>query len=202
MLLHNDGKNLALFHECIFPHNPRYKKPKIPGMTPKMIQQWCLEEPNDIDTCNALENTMPYLSNGAYTKVHSRDGHGKDFSDGSDLKTWSMHPNPDKNRRTGKNTNSYGGELQLSRAGQLKKGALRIVMWISCIGRLRYYYVPREEWLAHIRTRAKFVYIGTTYNSKKDRTTWLEEFRVKDFKDLCAMTDAKWMARKLLAVAA
>jgi hypothetical protein len=145
------------------------------------LRKAALQNPEMFNTSMLVEYALAFASQGMYTVT---GGAHSDFSDGTEAKTGSI-------RRNG--PSGWSGEISgVSRAGRLKSGALRCVIYNSYKNELMYYFLPKEFWMNLVNTHStnKMGRIQFSYNRYYDSIPKLDygNNRCSSFVDLATRT--------------
>lgn len=156
-------KNRKILEKIITVYHPQYLNQNI-------------DELMSHNVSHLLEQTMAHV--GGYEFV---DAAHYDFSDGSDCKTSTVSEN-------GKGT-TYQMSIThtISRAGIVKSGDLRVVVYNNVTDDLEYFFIPQcvIESLSWIDTKRGGGEINCSYNSKTQQYTKIQQYKVPDFVILC-----------------
>jgi hypothetical protein len=164
------NKDLLLMQEIVCKYLPYYSKGSA--------KKHALENPSHYNVEHLVELAMAEL--GDYDFV---DGPLYDFSDFSDSKTTTI------SERTHNGT-SYGGAIPfMNQSGNVKIGALRVVIYNPNNQRLYYVFLPKEVWDPHMREwgNANKHWIRFRWNDKKDYIKKFKDYMCKDFEELAKM---------------
>jgi hypothetical protein len=169
------SKVKVLMREVVVPYHPVFKK------TPELCDIG-LEFPHYFNIEALVEECL--AEEGHYTLVR---GDHHDFSDGSDCKTASIRPTP---QRPG--SASYKGEISgvQTASGSTKMGALRCIIYNPHTFDLMYYYLPNSFWMHNIQLHptsgiGKVVF---SWNDASNHIPKFKDFQCGSFKELAQAT--------------
>ena len=166
-------KTKAIVNEILSKHHPMFKNPAI--------LEAVNEDAKIFNVEHLVEKTMALV--GGYEFV---DGAHHDFSDGTECKTASVSPNPQK-----ASTNSHRLEISniVSIGGAMKSGDIRLVVYNPNIEapKCSFYYIPNdklEDLGINYHPTTGMGRIFCTWNSKKNYIPKLQAYEVCCFKAL------------------
>jgi hypothetical protein len=166
-------KNLSILEQVVFKFHPLFQK--------KSIRKIARENPEIFNIGRLVEETMAFL--GGYQVLSKEEGYHKDFTDGSESKTASV-------RKTayGKQVNSFVGVITniSSRAGILKTGKVRTVIFNPHTRNLHYFLIPGENLksITTVDSTTGFGKIKFSYNKRKNVFTKINFYEVDSFEKL------------------
>jgi hypothetical protein len=170
----NKSKSNLILEEVILKHNDKCK-------TNDSLQTFLRENIDIIKIERLVEYTMAEV--GGYDFI---DSSHCDFSDGTECKTASVRQNPVKNTPACKSHTIEISNVS-SAGGNLKSGALRVVLYNPILYKLKYYFIPNEDILnlgynCHPTTGIGRLY--ATWNSSLDECRKLDKYEVETFEAL------------------
>lgn len=163
------SKDHLVLTEIIFKYHPLF-------VNNLQLQKAALENPDIFRIERLVEHTMAFV--GGYNFI---DGAHCDFDDGSECKTASVRPSPNKPSAT-----SYALEISnvISSGGYAKTGPIRVVLYNPHIYELKYYYLPAQSIHnigVNIHPTTKTGRIFATWNSSTNTCKKLDYYEVDTF---------------------
>lgn len=158
-------KERLLYDQIIRKYHPEYK----------YMNEYCdhllfldeLAYANRLNCEFLVEECMSYVGKLEHTNIH-----GMDFTDGSDCKTFTLHPRRDY-------PNLYRGRIE---DVYRKQGVLRCICYNPVTQKLDFFMFD----LKNVGfDKVKSVDFNISYNIKKDSYARLDEYRVGSFEELC-----------------
>jgi len=179
-------KHELSFKEIISKYHPDYKN------LGKSEIKLFLERSKHLKVENLVEESVAYrhieLAKRKKQKTsynHVPNGHGKDLSDGSDVKFVSLtHSFDTKN-------NCYKHRVSItitSPSGEYKVGALRVVLYNNISQQLEYYFLPKKAWIKWCGNSSKNLYLNSPASGIIHK---IQKYRLESFDELCMMTGEK-----------
>lgn len=179
-------KTKILFSEIAHQYHPEFKSKSMLKLVEK--------HPKIFDIPHLIELTMAEV--GGYDAV---DGHGYDFSDGTECKTASIQPSSKTIRGT--STQSYPVVISgvVSITGAMKTGDIRAVIYNPHTMSIMFYYFPHKVYKDWCITKNGAL-LGH-WNRKKNTIAKWQPYRVDTFKQLATIKPKvlqKYNKRKLI----
>ena len=167
-------KTISMINEIMSKYHPDFQKSDI-------LMEMSKTNPKAFNVEHLIEQTMAIV--GGYDFI---DGEHCDFSDGSECKTASVSPNPQK-----ASSNSHRLEISniVSIGGAMKSGDIRLVVYNPNIEapKCSFYYIPNdklEDLGINYHPTTGMGRIFCTWNSKKNYIPKLQAYEVCCFKAL------------------
>ena len=166
-------KTRTLFNEIVHRYHPEFKSKSMLKLVEK--------HPGIFNIGHLIELTMAEI--GGYDVV---DGHGYDFSDGTECKTASVMPTASIFKGTLRQSYPvYISGVVQPITGAMKTGDIRAVVYNPHIMSIMFYYIPHKvykDW--YVNKKGSLM---ATYNSKKNVIPKWEPYRVDTFKQLATI---------------
>ena len=149
----------------------------LPYYASGSAKKHALENPSHYNVEHLVELAMAHV--GGYEFV---DASLYDFSDFSDSKTTTLS-------ELDGSVSCQGGVPFMTTGGNVKIGALRVVIYNPNNQKLYYVFLPKEAWDPHMREwgKANKHWIRYTWNSKSDVIRKFQNYMCKDFEELAKM---------------
>lgn len=166
------SKQHVLMRDIITQYHPDFKS--------RSVKRLALSRPELFNVERLIEECMAEI--GGYQHV---GGEHQDFSDGSDSKTSSIRRNPKKGSQV-----CYSGQIKNVRTagGNLKIGALRVVIYNPILQNCGYYFLPRDFWTACVSNGYRGLgVIGYSYNCLSQHIPRFKDYQCESFEHLCRM---------------
>jgi len=168
------SKHYTLMHDVITKHHPNF--------TSRSVKRLALDRPEIFNVEHLIEECLAEL--GGYQLV---GGEHQDFCDGSDSKTSSISSTANDggltHRGTIKNVRTSGGNLKI--------GALRVVVYNPIEQNCSFYFLPRGFWTTCVtQGYGGLGIISYSYNRKTQQILRFVPFRCEDFEELAQRSNA------------